>query len=387
MQIRFTPEQESWRQEVRDFLDAELPPEMAFDVEFDEDEALWEFSADFTRKVGAKGWLGLNWPTEYGGLGRPPIDRMIMSEEFAHREAPLSGSIGWGLTAGCLLAGGSDEQKAHWLPQLGRMDLHVAEGLSEPGAGSDLASLKTTARRDGDDWLIDGQKTYTTWGTHAEWLLTAARSEPNSSRHHGITMFLVPYDLPGVSMSPMPNLGGGMQNHTFLDQVRVPAEYMIGEEGGGWNMIMNAFYGGGIHAAHSYYERSFREVLKHCKQSSRGGRRLIEDPLVRQQLGRLALMVEQMRMLTYASVSNHNNQKAPEFGGALGVVVAKEMRPEFFEICQEIVGPLGQLKAGHFSPLGGQVEAWYRHSFANHAGGTSQVKRMVLATRGLGLPR
>ena len=275
MQIRFTPEQESWRQEVRDFLDAELPPEMAFDVEFDEDEALWEFSADFTRKVGAKGWLGLNWPTEYGGLGRPPIDRMIMSEEFAHREAPLSGSIGWGLTAGCLLAGGSDEQKAHWLPQLGRMDLHVAEGLSEPGAGSDLASLKTTARRDGDDWLIDGQKTYTTWGTHAEWLLTAARSEPNSSRHHGITMFLVPYDLPGVSMSPMPNLGGGMQNHTFLDQVRVPAEYMIGEEGGGWNMIMNAFYGGGIHAAHSYYERSFREVLKHCKQSSRGGRRLI----------------------------------------------------------------------------------------------------------------
>ena len=152
-------------------------------------------------------------------------------------------------------------------------------------------------------------------------------------------------------------------------------------------MIMNAFYGGGIHAAHSYYERSFQEVLKHCKESTRGGRRLIEDPLVRQQLGRLALMVEQMRVLTYESASNHNNQKAPEFGGALGVVVGKEMRPAFFEICQEIMGPLGQLKTGRFAPLGGQVEAWYRHSFANHAGGTSQVKRMVLATRGLGLPR
>ncbi|MCH2171806.1 acyl-CoA dehydrogenase family protein [Myxococcota bacterium] len=387
MQIRFTPEQDAWRQEVRDFLDAELPPEMGFDVEFDEDEALWEFSVAFTKKVGAKGWLGLNWPTEYGGLARPPIDRMIMSEEFEYREAPLCGSISWGLTAGSLLAGGTEEQKRYWLPQLGRLDLHAAEGLSEPGAGSDLASLKTTAYQDGSDWVVNGQKTYTTWGTHADCLFTAARTDPNSKRHHGITMFLIPYDLPGISMTPMMNLGGGQQNHTYLDNVRVPEEYMIGEVGGGWKMIMNAFYGGGIHAGHAYYERTFAEVLEHCRREKRRGRLLIEDPLVRQQLGQLALMLEQARMLTYESVSNYNNQIPPQFGGALGVVVSKEMRPRFFEMCQEIVGPLSQLKPNRFAPMGGQAEAWYRQSYANHAGGTSQVKRMVLATRGLGLPR
>ena len=387
MDITFTPEQDAWRQEVRAFLDAELPPDMAFDVEFDEDEKLWEFSHAFTKKVAANGWLGLNWPTEYGGLGRPPIDRMIMSEEFDHREAPISGSIGWGLTAGSLLAGGTEDQKKYWLPRLGRMDLHVAEGLSEPGAGSDLASLSTTAKRDGDHWILNGQKTYTTWGTHADWLFTATRSDLTASRHHGITMFLVPLDLPGVSMSPMLNLGGGRQNHTFLDDVRVPHEYMIGSEGSGWYMIMNAFYGGGIHAGHAYFERAFKEVLSHCKQTVRGGRPMLDHPLVRQQVARLALMVEQIKMLTYESVSNYNNEEPPQFGGALGIVVSKETRPRFFELCNQIVGPLCQLQRGRFAPLGGQVEAWYRQSYANHAGGTSQVKRMVLATRGLGLPR
>jgi alkylation response protein AidB-like acyl-CoA dehydrogenase len=188
-------------------------------------------------------------------------------------------------------------------------------------------------------------------------------------------------------MTPMPNLGGGRQNHTFLDDVRVPEEYMIGQAGGGWQMIMNAFYGGGIHAGHAYFERAFGEVLRHCKQTLRGGQPMIDDPLVRQQVGRLALMVEQIKLLTYESVSNYNNQKPPQFGGALGVVVSKETRPLFFELCNQIVGPLCQLQGGRFAPLGGQAEAWYRHSYANHAGGTSQVKRMVLATRGLGLPR
>ena len=150
-------------------------------------------------------------------------------------------------------------------------------------------SLTTTAKRDGEHWVISGEKTYTTWGTHADWLFTAARSDLTASRHRGITMFLVPLDLPGVSMSPMLNLGGGRQNHTFLDDVRVPHEYMIGEEGGGWHMIMNAFYGGGIHAGHAYYERAFAAVLEHCKQTRRGDGLLIDDPIVRQQLGQLAL--------------------------------------------------------------------------------------------------
>jgi alkylation response protein AidB-like acyl-CoA dehydrogenase len=387
MEIRFTPEQNAWRQEVRDFLDAELPPEKAFDTEFEEDDDLWDFCIEFTKKVGKKGWLGLTWPEEYGGLGRTPVDSMIMGEEFERREAPVCGAISWGLTAGSLLNGGTEEQKKRWLPGLGSMEIHVAEGLSEPGAGSDLASLTTTSRRDGDDWIIDGQKTYTTWGTHAQWLLTITRSDPDSTRHHGLTTFLVPMDVGGVTMTPMLNLGGGRQNHTFLDGVRVPDEYRIGEVGRGWYMVMNAFYGGGGGAQHAMYDRALEEVVTHCKQTRRGGKPLIDDPIVRQQLGQLALMADQMRVLSYEGLSNAHNKKPPRFAGALPVVVSKEMRPRFFEIVHQIMGPLCQLKASPWTPLEGHVEAWYRQSYANHAGGTSQVKRMVLATRGLGLPR
>ncbi len=387
MEIRFTPEQEAWRREVRSFLDAELPPEKAFDVEFEEDDDLWDFSIEFTKKVGEKGWLGLTWPKEYGGLGRPAVDNLILHEELERREAPLCGQIGWGLTGGSLLAGGTEDQKKYWLPQIGRHELFIAEGLTEPGAGSDLASLTTTAIRDGGDWVLNGQKTYTTWGTHADWLYTATRSDPDSSRHRGLTIFLVPLNLKGITMSPMWNLGGGRQNHTYLDNVRIPDEYMIGREGQGWYMVMNAFYGGGGGAQHVAYERALEEVVAYCKETRRGGRRMIDDPVVRQQLGELAVMAAQQRILSYEGLSNAMNGRPPRFAGALPVVVSKELRPRFYELVHQLMGPLSQLKSSRWTPLRGEAEAWYRRSYANHAGGTSQVKRMVLATRGLGLPR
>ncbi len=387
MDLTFTPEQDAWREEVRAFLDAELPPDKAFNTEFEEDDELWDFAIEFTRRLGKKGWIGLTWPEKYGGLGRPVVDRLILSEELERREAPVVNTIGWGLAAGALLAGGSDEQCRSWLPPIASMEVHVAEGLSEPGAGSDLAALSTVAKRDGDDWIVSGQKTYTTWGTRAEWLFTAARSDSDSSRHRGITMFMVPMNVEGVTLSPLWNLAGGRQNHTYLDDVRIPDEYRIGDIGQGWHLIMNAFYGGGIGAQHIYFERTLEELVDYCRKTVRGGAPMIEDPVVRQQLGELAILAEEQRVLAYEGLSNHNHQRPPRFAGALGVVVSKETRPVFSEICQEIMGPLSQLRPGRWAPLHGQIEALYRQSYANHAGGTSQVKRMVLATRGLGLPR
>ncbi len=388
MEIRFTAEQEAWRAEVRAFLDRELPPQQAFDLEFDEDEERWAFALEFTRRVGAKGWIGLGWPVAYGGLGRPLPERFILAEEFSYREAPLVNSIGHGLAAGTLLIGGSDEQKRRFLPPIARMQTFWVEGLSEPGAGSDLAALSTSARRDGSDWIVRGQKTYTTWGQRGDVMYLAARTDPNSRRHHGLSIFCLDMKAKGVTLSPLDNLGGGRQNHTYLDDVRVPAEMMLGQEGQGWHYIMNAFYGGGGgYAAHMYYQRLLDELLKWCREHRRGGRRVIEDPIVRQQLGELALMVESVRMLMYEGVSNATRRRAPAFGGALGTVVMKELRPRFAETIHRIMGPLAQLRPSRWAPLEGQVEAWYRHSYANHAGGTPQVKRMVLATRGLGLPR
>ncbi len=387
MQIRFTPEQEAWRQEVRSFLDRELPPAQAFDTEFDEDEERWAFALEFTRKLGAKGWIGLGWPREYGGLERPAAERFILAEELTYREAPLVNSIGHGLAAGTLLLGGTEQQKRRFLPPIARMETFWVEGLSEPGAGSDLAALTTSARRDGSDWIVRGQKTYTTWGQRGDVMYLAARSDPSSRRHEGLSIFCLDMKAKGVTLSPLDNLGGGRQNHTYLDDVRLPAEMLLGEEGQGWRYIMNAFYGGGGHAAHMYYQRMLDTLVAWCREHRRGGRRVIDDPIVRQELGALAVMVESVRMLMYESVSNAERQRAPAFAGALGTVVMKELRPRFSETLHRIVGPLAQLRPSRFAPFEGLAEAWYRHSYANHAGGTPQVKRMVLATRGLGLPR
>ncbi len=388
MEFRFSPEQEAWREEVRAFLDRELPPAKAFDTEFVEDDELWEFALAFTRKLGERGWIGLTWPREYGGLGRPVVDRFILAEELTWREAPIVNVIGWSLAAGTLLLFGSEEQKRRFLPPIARGETFWVEGLSEPGAGSDLANLSCTAVRDGRDWIVNGQKTYTTWGSRADVMYLAARSEPGSTRHQGISVFCVDLKAPGVTLSPLYNLGGGRQNHTYFDNVRVPGDRLIGEEGRGWHYIMNAFYGGGSgYAAHMSFQRMLEEVVVHCKTHRRGGRLLIHDPQVRQQLAELAELVEAARVLMYEGLSNAEQRRPPAFAGALTVVVLKEMRPRFAQLCHRILGPLCQLKPGRFAPLEGHAEAWYRESFANHAGGTPQVKRMVLATRGLGLPR
>lgn len=389
MDLTFTPEQEAWREEVRAFLDAELPPGAAFDHEFDEDDAKWDFAFEFTRKVGAKGWVGLTWPLEYGGLGRSPTERFIMGEEFLYRDAPLLNAIGWGLAAGSLLVGGTEEQKRRFLPEIARFERFWAEGLTEPDSGSDLASLSTRAVRDGDEWVINGQKTYTTWGHRADVLYLAARTDPDAPRHQGISIFCVDLQLPGISFSPLHNLGGGRQNHTYFDNVRVPADMLIGQEGQGWSYIMNAFYaGGGGGGHHAKMRRQLEQVLEYCRNTVRDGVPLIRDPLVRSQLAELALMVETEKLLAYESLGNAEARRPPAYAGALGVVVMKEGQPRFAQLCAQIVGPLAQLGAGsRWAPIGGDPEAWYRQSYANHAGGASQVKRMVLATRGLGLPR
>jgi len=385
----FSAEENAFRKEVRAFLDAELPEDKAFNHEFNEDPELWKFAFEFTRKVGEKGWIGLTWPTEYGGLGRGPAERLILAEEFAAAEAPLVNVIGWGLAAGALLVGGTDEQKRRFLPGIARFDAFWAEGLTEPDSGSDLASLSTRAERDGDDWIITGQKTYTTWGHHADVMFLAARTNPDVPRHQGISVFCLDLKAPGVTLTPLYNLGGGRQNHTFIDHVRVPGDMLIGEEGHGWSYIMNAFYaGGGLGARHAEMRRIFDQVVDYCRTTTRAGTLLIKDPIVRGQLAELELMIETEKLLTYEALSNITAGRRPQFGGALGVVVMKEHQPLFAQVINQIVGPLCQLRTeSRWAPIDGGPEAWYRWSFANHAGGTSQVKRMVLATRGLGLPR
>lgn len=387
MDLRFPPEVEQFRQEVRGFLQKEVPPKYQFESDFDEDEDKWAFAFEFNKKLGKKGWIGVNWPKECGGLGKPDVYNSVFKEEIDLHEAPLLNGIGWGLAGSLLLKFAPDEQKRRFLPPIVKAETYWAEGLTEPDSGSDLSSLQTRAVKDGDDWIINGQKTFTTWGHRMDVLYCAARTDPNVPKHKGISIFCLDIKSPGVTMRPLPNIAGGRQNHTFLDNVRVPRDMMLGEEDQGWYYIMNSFYGVGGPPG-TKLRRTFAHLVQYCKETTRNGKPLSKDPGVRMKLTELAIGVETLKMIGWDSLWRHEQKQGPQLGGALSVVFFKEFFPHFAQVAMEILGPLAVIQGdSKWAPLAGDIEHLYRKSYGNHAGGTSQVKRMVMATKGLGLPR
>lgn len=385
MRRPLAPDLEAWRTEIREFLAAELPPEKAFNTEFDDAPQRWEIALEFSRKVAARGWIGLTWPVEYGGAGRSPLENQILLEELTAADAPMVNSVGLFLAAGTILAAGSDEQKKTLLPAISSMQTLWAEGLTEPEAGSDLGSLRTRAVRDGADWIITGQKAFTSWGPMSDVLYVAARTSAESRASGAISIFVVDLDAPGVTLHPMRNFGGGVQSTTYLDRVRVPGDALIGAEGMGWQYIMGAFYASGtVEPIYASQQARLDALMQHL----RGIPGAYDDPVVVSGIAELARMVHAQRLLAYEVVGDNVNGRPTPYGGAVQQVVAKEFEPLFARVFDRVLGPGSQLTAeSRWAPLGGAPEAWYRQSFANHAGGTSQLKRMVLATRGLGLPR
>ena len=369
---------------MREFLRTELSPEDAFNVEFDDGPQRWETALEFSRKVAAKGWVGLNWPVEYGGAGRTALDRLIMLEEFAAADAPLVNSVGVFLAAGTLLVGGTEEQKRNLLPDIAAMRTLWAEGLTEPEAGSDLGALRTRAVRDGNDWVITGQKAYTSWGPMSDVLYVAARTSPDEQLRDAVSIFWVDLRAPGVTLHPMRNFGGGVQSMTYLDGVRVPADALIGEQGAGWRYIMTAFYAsGGVEPVYAVQQARLDELVAHCEAVG-----TLADPFVESAIAELALMVEAQRLTAYETMGDVAAGRPQPYGGGVLPVLVKEFEPLFAQVYDRALGPTSQLRSdSRWAALGGRPEAWYRQSFANHAGGTAQIKRMLLATRGLGLPR
>lgn len=384
MRPELTPELEAWRAEVREFLDAELPEGHAFNPEFDDAPEQWAIAVEFSKKFAAKGWIGLTWPKAYGGKELPPVANQILLEELYAADAPLINSVGIFLAAGTILVGGTEEQKKRLLPDIANMRTLWAEGLTEPGAGSDLGSLRTKAVREGDDWVITGEKAFTSWGPMSDVLYVAARTSPDAELRDAVSIFVVDLKSPGVTLHPMRNYGGGVQSSTFLDHVRVPGSALIGEEGKGWQYIMRAFYASGtVEPIYAMQEARLRDLVKHCKNIP--GK--LDDPHVRADLAELAGIVQTQRLLAYEIIGDNAHGRQTAWGGGVQQVAAKEYEPLFAQIYDRVLGPSSQLRSGKYAPLNGKPEAWYRQSFANHAGGTSQLKRMVLATRGLGLPR
>ncbi len=391
MRFTLTDDQLAFRQEICQFLSRELAPETTTPYR-DHLEARgydWDFCIAFRKKLAAQGYVGIGWPKEYGGAGRDMIYQLILAEEMEYHDAPgMDGSLTYIPMA--IMAYGSEAQKQKMIPQIATGEVTIFLGYSEPEAGSDLAALRMTADVDGDDFILTGEKAFSSEAQHADYGWMAARTDPDAPKHRGISLFLVDMKSPGISMGGFNTMSGWHHPTVSFDHVRVPKTDLIGELNRGWYYIMGAIDferaalgnpGMAIHA--------FDRLVAHCKTTQRHGKSLIQDPVVQQRLAELYTDVEAVRLMSYWVGSMHARGLQPQHETSLSVLAKRETVRALDTYGTELLGPHVQLGRGDaLAPADGEiVHDYLDRMYFSFAAGGFDITRNVLATRGLGLPR
>jgi alkylation response protein AidB-like acyl-CoA dehydrogenase len=391
---------EQFRQEFRAWLDANLPPEWRSD-EFWATKTLdegFELRRQWEHDKALAGWAGIHWPTEYGGRGGTPAQKAIYDEEMARARAPQTvNNLGLTFLAPTVMAIGSDAQKREIIPALLRNDVIWCQGFSEPGAGSDLAALSTRGERQGDEFVVNGQKVWTSNALHADKMFALVRTgDPASGgkKHHGITMLLLDLHQPGVDIRPLKQLTGKQHfGEVFLTDARVPVDQVLGEIGGGWNvaMLLLSFERGA--SALGYYEtfrRELGEIVDIAKRTRRGSGMAADDPMIRQQIARAVIELEALKLhsLHILTKVEHGEELGAE--SSMTKLQWSETHQDIGELYLDVVGADGWTARtndgtyGELFPL--QESALWARS-ETIWGGSSQVQRNIVAERVLGLPR
>ncbi|MEU2420499.1 acyl-CoA dehydrogenase family protein [Streptomyces sp. NPDC007851] len=343
------------------------------------------------RRIGADGLLGLGWPVEYGGQGRGADEQFVFFDEAYRAGAPVS-MVTLNTVGPTLMKYGSAEQKARFLPGILRGELVFAIGYSEPSAGTDLASLRTRAVRDGDGWRIDGQKIFTSGAQHADWIWLACRTDAEAPKHRGISILLVPTNAPGFSWTPIETVGGQITTATYYDGVRVPAGNLIGTEHDGWSLITNqlnhervALAATGMQAE-DFYSAALTAARTPDPVT---GRRRVDEPWIRFRLAEAHARLAANRLLSWRLVGDAGaGRVAP--AEASGVKFAgTESAVATYRMCQEIVGETALVRSGSPGAFeGGELERLNRAAQINtFGGGVSEVQREIVATMRLGMRR
>ena len=390
MDYTFSPEDEAFRQEVQDFLRQELPPDWEGGGRWFE-EGDWSFTRQMRKKLAQRGWLTMHWPEEYGGQGASPVRSTIFNEEMTYSRAPGRDIFGVRMLAPILMIYGTEEQKRTFLGPVARGDVQWCQGYSEPGSGSDLASLQTRAVSDGDDYVINGSKIWTTLAHKADWIMLLSRTDPEAPKHRGISFILVDMRSPGVSVQPVHNMTGGHDfNQVFFDNVRVPRKNLVGEENMGWyvGVTLLDFERSGIDYAASS-RRLLAELVEYARSTRSNGQPLSNSPHVRYSLAERHIETEASRLLAYGVAWMQGQGQVPNKEASMSKVFGSETLQRVTSTGMEILGLYGQLRPGDsWAPLGGRVPQNWMFSFAHTiAAGTSEVQRNIIASRGLGLPR
>jgi len=389
MEFRDAAEYGDFRQKVRAFIDEHLPPNWLGRADMEGDEYAAE-TRKFWKALAGRNWLAMAWPKEYGGLGADHWQQLVMNEEMAYRRAPGAGAnMGIMWVGPSLMLYGTDEQKEQHVSDIAGGDVWWCTLYSEPGAGSDLASLQTRAIEDGDDYVINGQKIWTSGAHHSDWGWLAARTDPDAPKHKGITMFMVDMQSPGITVRPLINMADNHSfNEVFFEDVRIPKSNVVGEVNRGWYHMAVAldFERSGI-AAFAGGRRTVQELTQIAKDEPRY---LERNPGVRYELADRSVEVTVGTYLAYrithlqkqGVVANHEASVSKLFGSELSQRIAATGL--------KLVGQYGTLNGSNdgYTPLDGRLADSYRSAVsATIAAGTSEIQRGIIATRGLGLPR
>ncbi len=394
MDFSDTPEEAAFRADVHQFIHDNLPSDWnPGDEETMEDAGgpeQRERLRGWRKALSARGWIAPHWPAEYGGAGMTPGEQFILNEEMAEARAPEVGGFGVTMIGPTLILYGTDEQKREHLPGITSGDVVWCQGYSEPGSGSDLASLQTRAVRDGDDYVVNGQKIWSSGAHHADWMFMLARTDPEAPKHRGISMLLLDMKTPGITIQPLVNMAGLHRfNQEFFDNVRVPVSNRVGEENRGWYVgaTLLDFERSNIRASISL-RHTLNEIVNMVRDcADRAPVRMTQA--IRADLAERAIEAEIARLISYRIISMQKRGQVPNYEASMNKLFRSEVSQRIAQTGMRAIGLYGNAYRGdRYAALKGRLSTTYLTSVsATIAAGTSEIQRNVIATRGLGLPR
>ena len=391
MDFDFSPEQLAFRDEVEAFLDANDDP-VVFDVTRENMAQIADIPERraLMAKIGQQGWLGITWPKEWGGQEGDGVYEYLLNEALARRGGPQIGK-GVGIIGKTILRHGSEKMQKEFLPKILSNEIDFAVGYSEPDAGSDAASMKLKATRDGDGWRLNGQKTWTTSAHFAEWYWVGARTDPDAPKHHGITLFLVPLDDPGITINAIWTMGDERTNDVFFDNVFVHDDYVVGELNHGFQYISEALdLERFTMFTYSPIKQRLDVLCDYVATESVDGEPLRDDPVIRKQIARLATEAEVARVLGLRFVATSMKGGAPPTSEASEYkLYATELSKRLANASMDLGGPGSQLRVKtDEAPMKGRAESTYRYTVIDTVGGGgSEIQKNIISRRKLGLPK
>ena len=387
MYIGLTDEQERLRQEVRAYYDRLLTPEVR--AELTSSGGVGDANRHVVRQMAEDGWLGVGWPKEWGGRGFTPVEQFIWFDESMRAGAPVP-MLTINTVGPTIMRFGTDEQKSFFLPKILKGEVHFCIGYSEPGAGTDLAALTTRAERDGDEYVINGQKMWTSLASGADYCWLAVRTDPNVKKHKGISLFIVPMDSPGIKSLPIHVMGESDINQVFYEDVRIPASARVGEENEGWKLITNQLNHERVTLCSSgMVERALGDTRAWAQQTRLpSGERVIDEQWVQLNLARVHARLEFLRLINWKIAWASTKGELQPADASATKVFGTEFYIEAFRLLMEILGQRSYLKD---DAPGAVLQARLEHSYRGliiltFGGGTNEIQRDLIAVFGLGMP-